>query len=93
MAGPLPPPAPPACRPLLPYLREAIETSMQSGASPAAAQRIMRHSDPRITAEVHGHLAPEYLRAEVDRLQFGTTPACRAHRRASRARHGRCRQP
>ena len=41
------------------------------GADLAAVQRIMRHQDPRITTEVYGHLAPEYLRAEVDRLTFG----------------------
>ena len=46
---------------------------MQSGANPAAVQRILRHSDPRITTEVYGHLAPGYLRAEVDRLKFGLT--------------------
>ncbi len=44
---------------------------MMSGANPAAVQRILRHSDPRLTTEVYGHLAPEYLRAEVDRLSFG----------------------
>jgi hypothetical protein len=48
---------------------------MQSGANPAAVQRIMRHSDPRITTEVYGHLAPGYLRDEIDRLQFGAPPA------------------
>ena len=31
----------------------------------------MRHSDPKLTTEVYGHLAPDYLRAEVDRLTFG----------------------
>ena len=50
---------------------------MQSGANPAAVQRIMRHSDPRITTEVYGHLAPGYLRAEIDRLQFGTPESSR----------------
>ena len=35
----------------------------------------MRHSDPKLTTEVYGHLAPEYLRAEVDRLSFGIAPA------------------
>lgn len=45
---------------------------MMAGANPAAVQRIMRHADPRITTEVYGHLAPEYLRAEVDRLHFET---------------------
>src|SRR6185295_1929229 len=48
---------------------------MMSGANPAAVQRILRHSDPRITTDVYGHLAPEYLRAEVDRLTFGVQPA------------------
>ena len=45
---------------------------MMAGANPAAVQRIMRHSDPKLTTEVYGHLAPEYLRAEVDRLTFGS---------------------
>jgi integrase len=44
---------------------------MMAGVSTAAVQRIMRHRDPRITTEVYGHLAPEYLRGEIDRLQFG----------------------
>ena len=37
-------------------------------------QRILRHSDPRITTEVYGHLVPDYLRAEIDRLSCGTVP-------------------
>ena len=41
---------------------------------PAAVQRILRHSDPRITTEVYGHLVPDYLRAEIDRLSFGIAP-------------------
>ena len=48
---------------------------MMAGANPAAVQRIMRHSDPKLTTEVYGHLAPEYLRAEVDRLAFGPSTA------------------
>jgi integrase len=43
---------------------------MAAGANPAAVQRILRHSDPRITTEVYGHLAPDYLQAEVNRLSF-----------------------
>jgi integrase len=43
---------------------------LMSGASPTAVQRILRHSDPRITIEVYGHLLPDYLRAEIDRLSF-----------------------
>ena len=45
-----------------------------AGANPAAVQRILRHSDPRITTEVYGHLVPDYLRAEIDRLSFGIAP-------------------
>jgi integrase len=44
---------------------------MKAGSNPAAVQRILRHSDPRITTEVYGHLAPEYLRREIDLLSFG----------------------
>ncbi len=44
---------------------------MMAGANPAAVQRILRHSDPRITTEVYGHLVPGYLQDEVDRLKFG----------------------
>jgi integrase len=44
---------------------------IMSGADLAAVQRILRHADPKLTTEVYAHLAPEYLRAEVDRLSFG----------------------
>jgi hypothetical protein len=47
---------------------------LMAGANPAAVQRILRHSDPRLTTEVYGHLVPDYLRAEIDRLSFGITP-------------------
>jgi integrase len=49
---------------------------MMSGANPAAVQRILRHSDPKITTEVYGRLLPGYLRSEIDRL--------RCHRRRHR---------
>jgi len=52
----------------------AASLLMMAGANPAAVQRIMRHSDPRITTEVYGHLSPGYLQAEVDRLHFGVRP-------------------
>ena len=48
---------------------------MMAGVNPGAVQRILRHSDPRITTETYGHLAPDYLRSEIDRLQFSTVPA------------------
>jgi integrase len=44
---------------------------MMAGVGTAAVQRILRHRDPRITIEVYGHLAPDYLRSEIDRLKFG----------------------
>ncbi len=46
---------------------------MMAGANPAAVQRILRHSDPRLTTEVYGHLAPDYLRREIDLLSFSKT--------------------
>jgi hypothetical protein len=43
---------------------------MMAGANPASVQRILRHSNPRITTEVYGHLLLGYLRDEVNRLRF-----------------------
>jgi integrase len=34
----------------------------------AAVQRILRHADPRLTTETYGHLVPDYLRVQIDRL-------------------------
>jgi integrase len=48
---------------------------LMAGASPAAVQRILRHGDPRITMGTYGHLAPDYLRTEIDRLSFGPPPS------------------
>ena len=48
---------------------------LMQGADLAAVQRIMRHQDPRITTEVYGHLAPGYLKKEIDRLRFEPLPA------------------
>jgi integrase len=38
---------------------------MQAGAP------ILRHRDPRMTANVYGHLAPDYMQREIDRPSFG----------------------
>jgi hypothetical protein len=43
---------------------------MMAGANPADVQATLRCRDPRITTEIYGHLAPGYLRAEIDRLHF-----------------------
>jgi hypothetical protein len=50
---------------------------LRFGASPAAVQKHMRHSDIRITLDTYGHVGEdfEYLRREVDRLSFGATAA------------------
>ncbi len=47
---------------------------LAAGAPLHAAQKIMRHADPKVTAETYGHLEHGYLKAEVDRLWFGLTP-------------------
>jgi hypothetical protein len=44
---------------------------LMRGADVAAVQRILRHSDPRLTTETYGHLVPDYLRSQIDRLSFG----------------------
>src|SRR5262252_495268 len=41
---------------------------IMAGADLAAVQRIMRHTDPRITMEFYAHLAPGYLRHAIERL-------------------------
>ncbi len=53
----------------------AASLLLMSGADLAAVQRIMRHQDPRLTTEVYGHLAPDYLKKEIERLSFGPPPA------------------
>ena len=56
---------------------------MMAGANPAAVQRILRHSDPRMTTEVYGHLAPRisasgnrssHLQADCKRQEQHPTP-------------------
>jgi hypothetical protein len=44
---------------------------LMRGADVPAVQRILRHTDPRLTTETYGHLVPDYLRAQIDRLSFG----------------------
>ena len=38
------------------------------------AIRLLRHTDPRITTEVYGHLDVEDMRAAVNKLSFGSPP-------------------
>lgn len=46
--------------------------ALESGASLAAVQKILRHKDPRLTTETYGHLATQHLQSEVNRIQFET---------------------
>ncbi len=45
---------------------------IMAGANTASVQKILRHSDPRVTMQVYAHLSPGYLRSEIDRLKFGS---------------------
>jgi len=47
---------------------------LMRGADLAAVQKILRHSDPRMTTETYGHLVPDYLRDQIDRLTFAPAP-------------------
>jgi hypothetical protein len=42
-----------------------------SGANLVSVQKLLGHSNPKITAETYAHLAPDYLLAEVNLLRFG----------------------
>ena len=42
-----------------------------SGANLVSVQKLLGHSNPKITADTYAHLAPDYLLAEVNLLRFG----------------------
>ena len=44
----------------------------------ARGSRLRSAPTPRITTEVYGHLAPGYLKKEIDRLRFEPAPADQA---------------
>ena len=48
---------------------------IMSGANLVSVQKLLGHSNPKITAETYAHLAPDYLLAEVNLLRFGVDPA------------------
>jgi len=41
------------------------------GANLVSVQKLLGHSDPKITERRYGHLLPEFMAAEVNRLRFG----------------------
>lgn len=45
--------------------------ALESGASLVAVQKILRHSDPRLTTRTYGHLSSQHLQTEVNRIDFG----------------------
>jgi hypothetical protein len=49
----------------VPFHERARET-----ASGDLVQKVLRHRDPRLTANVYGHLAPDSLHQEVSKLQL-----------------------
>jgi hypothetical protein len=55
--------------------RTCASLLLQPGCSLPVVSRVLGHADVRITLERNGHIAPEYLRAEVDRLSFGPAVA------------------
>ena len=44
---------------------------LTAGVPPFAVQRILRHSDPKRTTEVYGHVVPGFLRDAIDQLKLG----------------------
>jgi hypothetical protein len=45
------------------------------GADMVGVSKILRHTDPKITIAIYGHLEPEYLRSAIDRMSFGPLAA------------------
>lgn len=43
---------------------------LMEGAPLIVVSRVLRHSDPRITNDVYGHLVPGWLQGEIDRLRL-----------------------
>ena len=41
------------------------------GANLVSVQKLLGHSDPKITERRYGHLLPDFMKSEVDRLRFG----------------------
>jgi excisionase family DNA binding protein len=44
---------------------------LMSGAALVSVQRLLGHSDPKITERRYGHLLPDFMAAEVNRRRFG----------------------
>src|SRR3989440_4020386 len=51
---------------------------LKEGVPLATVQRVLRHTDPRLTTEIYGHLDVEDMRAGLDRLRIATPSAPQA---------------
>jgi hypothetical protein len=70
-------------------LRHSTATLLlKAGVPLATVQRILRHTDPKITAEVYGHLDLDDMRAGLNRLELGIPPPDRARPTARLLRGG-----
>lgn len=47
---------------------------LMKGANPVAVQRMAGHASLEVTLGTYGHLVPEFMKAEAERLTFGITP-------------------
>ena len=64
-----------------------------NGANPVAVQRLAGHATLETTLRKYGHLIPDYMRQEAERLRFGisdeSAPASVGLAAASRVQDGR----
>ena len=57
-------------------LRHSTATLLlREGVPLAVVQKVLRHEDPKLTAQTYGHLERDFLLASVDRLRFEGMPA------------------
>jgi hypothetical protein len=47
-------------------------TSTSCAGRLVSVQKLLGHSDPKITERRYGHLLPDFMKSEVDRLRFGS---------------------
>jgi hypothetical protein len=48
---------------------------LRAGVPLVAVQKVLRHGDPKLTAETYGHLEHDFLRTEIDRLKVPGMPS------------------
>ena len=66
------------------------------GANLVSVQKLLGHSDPKITERRYGHMLPDFMKSEVDRLRFGLdrlAPALPPAGHAAPVRSGSTSQP